>query len=189
MSAQKTVAVIVGSVRKGSLSRKLAEALARIAPADLKLQIAEIGDLPYYDDDEANAPASWLRLRDEVRAADGVLFITPEYNRSVSGVLKNAVDVGSRPWGKAVWSGKPTAIISQSPGAIGGFGANHHLRQSLAALNVPVLPGPEAYLSASHQIVGDDGEIAKPETKAFLEGLLTAFSAWIDKHGETKTAA
>src|SRR5690606_18870607 len=127
------VAVIVGSLREGSLSRKAAHALARLAPAHLNLRIVEIGDLPLYDEDldGENAPAAWTRFREDVRAADAVLFVTPEYNRSVPGGLKNAIDVGSRPYGQAVWSGKPAAVMSTSMGALGAFGANHHLRQSL----------------------------------------------------------
>ena len=138
MADTRDVVVIVGSLRKDSLNRKAANAIAAIAPASLRFEIVEIGQLPFYNQDLDEAPpAAWTAFRDRVRAADAVLFVTPEYNRSVPGVLKNAIDVGSRPYGKSVWSGKPAAIVTVSPGAIGGFGANHHLRQSLVYLDMP----------------------------------------------------
>ena len=141
------VAVLVGSLRKDSLNRKFARALAAAAPPELSLEIVEIGQLPLYNqDDDANPPAPSVAFKEKIAAADAVLFVTPEYNRSVPGVLKNAIDVGSRPYGSSVWNGKPGAVISVSPGGVGGFGANHHLRQSLVFLNVPVLQQPEAYV-------------------------------------------
>ena len=145
------VAVLVGSLRKDSLNRKVALALAELSPASLKLDIVEIGDLALYNEDidVTPPPASYSTFRDQVRPADAVLFVTPEYNRSVPGVLKNAIDVGSRPYGQSVFSGKPGAVISVSPGAIGGFGANQHLRQSLVFLNVPCMQQPEAYLGGA----------------------------------------
>ena len=144
---QKRIAVIVGSLRKESLNRKMAKALAALAPETLKLEIVEIGRLTLFNQDyENNPPAEWTEFREQLRNYDGFLFVTPEYNRSVPGVLKNAIDVGSRPYGKSVWSGKPGAVISVSPGSLGGFGANQHLRQSLACLNVPIMPRPEGYI-------------------------------------------
>jgi chromate reductase len=142
----RKIAVIVGSLRKDSLNRKAAEALAALAPAGVELEIVEIGDLPLYNEDleAAGAPAAWERFRSQLKASDAVLFVTPEYNRSVPGALKNAIDVGSRPYGASVFSGRPAAVMSVSPGAIGGFGANHHLRQSLVFLDMPVLQQPEA---------------------------------------------
>jgi chromate reductase len=135
---QKMIAVFVGSLRKESLNRKMAKALIALAPESMKLEIVEIGGLSLYDQDlEDDPPTAWAEFRERVIRFDGVLFVTPEYNRSVPGVLKNAIDVGSRPYGKSVWDGKPGAVMSVSPGAIGGFGANHHLRQSLMSLNVP----------------------------------------------------
>jgi chromate reductase, NAD(P)H dehydrogenase (quinone) len=131
MSAVRDVAVFVGSLRKESINRKLAKALAELAPSSLKLEIVEIGQLPLYSqDDDQNPPQAYTEFRARVKAADAVLFVTPEYNRSVPGVLKNALDVASRPYGQSAWNGKPGAVISASPSAIGGFGANHHLRQS-----------------------------------------------------------
>ncbi|NAT74315.1 ACP phosphodiesterase, partial [Pseudomonas syringae pv. actinidiae] len=148
MSQVHTIAVLVGSLRKESINRKIALALAKLAPATLKLNIIEIGDLPLYNEDidGDSPPPAYSVFREQLGAADGVLFVTPEYNRSVPGALKNAIDVGSRPYGKSAFSGKPGAVISASPGAVGGFGANHHLRQSLVFLDVLCLQQPEAYL-------------------------------------------
>lgn len=181
MPEPRDVAVLVGSLRKGSLNRQMARALAAMAPASLKLRIVEIGDLPLYDQDlDTDAPpAPWKRFRDEVRSADAVLFVTPEYNRSVPGALKNAIDVGSRPYGASVYSGKPAAVMSVSPGAIGGFGANHHLRQSLVFLDMPVLQQPEAYVGGAAQLFDANGGIAKPETREFLGKFLQAFERWV----------
>lgn len=175
-----SVAVIVGSLRRASFSRKLALALAEVAPKSLKLGIVEIGDLALYNEDaEADPPAPWVAFRDAVRASDAVLFVTPEYNRSVPAVLKNAIDVGSRPYGKSVWQGKPGAVVSNSPGAIGGFGANHHLRQSLVFLNVPTLPSPEAYVGGVAKLFDADGRLVNDETRAFLTGFMEAYAAWV----------
>jgi chromate reductase, NAD(P)H dehydrogenase (quinone) len=150
MPAARDVAVLVGSLRKESFTRKMALALAGLAPRTLRLEIVEIRHLDLYDEDlEKQTPASWVTFRDRVRRADAVLFATPEYNRSVPGGLKNAIDVGSRPYGSSVWQGKPGAVMSVSPGAIGGFGANHHLRQSLVFLDVPVMQQPETYIGAA----------------------------------------
>src|SRR5271166_2420397 len=149
MDKIRDVAVIVGSLRKDSINRKVANALAEVAPAGLKLSIIEIGQLPIYNQDgDENPPAEWTAFRERIGAADAVLFVTPEHNRSVPAVLKNAIDIGSRPYGKSAWSGKPGAVVSASPDGIGGFGANHHLRQSLVFLNVPAMAQPEAYIGA-----------------------------------------
>jgi chromate reductase len=148
MEKLMNVCVLIGSLRKASFNRMLANALISLAPSSLKLDVVEIGQLPFYNEDRETAapPAPWAAFRRRIKAADGVLFVTPEYNRSVPAVLKNALDVGSRPYGSSVWDRKPSAIVSSSPGAIGGFGANHHLRQSLVFLNVPTIQQPEAYL-------------------------------------------
>jgi chromate reductase len=178
----RDVAVIVGSLRKGSLNRKMATALAALAPSSLKLEIVEIGDMPLYNEDlEANIPPSWAAFRARVRRADAVLFVTPEYNRSVPGAIKNAIDVGSRPYGSSVWTGKPGAVVSVSPGAVGGFGANHHLRQSLVFLDVPVLQQPEMYIGGANKLFGEAGEISADSTRDYLQKFLGAFAAWIDK--------
>lgn len=180
MSQPRNVAIVVGSLRKDSVSRKLANAFAALTP-DLRFNIVEIGDLPLFDQDlEPTPPAPWVRFREEIAAADAVLFVTPEYNRSVPGALKNAIDVGSRPYGQSVWNGKPGAVISLSPGAIGGFGANHHLRQSLVFLNVPLL-SQEAYIGNAFSLFGDNGELANESTAEFLRAYGAAFAAWIER--------
>ena len=178
----RKIAVVVGSLRRGSFSRKLANALIPLAKPELDLTIVEIGDLPLYNEDtEADPPQASKSFREAIRAADAVLFVTPEYNRSMPGCLKNAIDVGSRPYGLSAWSGKPCAVISNSPGAIGGFGANHHLRQSLVFLDMPVLQQPEAYIAQSNKLVGDDGKIADDSKREYLQKILHAFAGWIDK--------
>jgi len=177
----RTVAVIVGSLRKASFNRRMAHALAALAPANLRLGIVEIGALPLYDEDlEAETPAGWTSFRDAVRPADAVLFVTPEYNRSVPGALKNAIDVGSRPYGQSVWSRKPAAIVSVSPGGIGGFGANHHLRQSLVFLDMPILQQPEAYIGGAATLFDDAGGIASDGTRKFLTGFMARFDDLIE---------
>ncbi len=180
MSQVRNVAVIVGSIRKDSVSRKLAKAFAALTP-ELKFNLVEIADLPHFDQDlEAAPPAPWVRFREEIAAADAVLFVTPEYNRSVPGVLKNAIDVGSRPYGQSVWNGKPGAVISLSPGAIGGFGANHHLRQSLVFLNVPLL-SQEAYVGNAFALFDDQGELVNESTAEFLKAYGAQYGAWVEK--------
>lgn len=178
------VAVVVGSLRKASLNRRMALALAGLLRDRLSLEIVEIGDLPLYNEDveKEGAPEAWTRFREAIRAADAVLFVTPEYNRSVPGGLKNAIDVGSRPYGKSAWSGKPAAIVSVSPGAMGGFGANHHLRQSLVFLDMPTLQQPEAYVGNAGDLFDDAGKIAKEDTAKFLTTFLTRFADWIGTH-------
>ncbi|MDE2076796.1 MAG: NAD(P)H-dependent oxidoreductase [Burkholderiales bacterium] len=184
MSQSHKVAVVVGSLRKESWNRKIALALQKLAPASLQLSVVEIADLPFYNEDlDASPPAAWSRFRDEIRASDAVLFITPEYNRSVPAALKNALDVGSRPYGHSVWSGKPGAVISASPGQIGGFGANHHLRQSLVFLNVLMLQQPEAYLGSINKSFDDAGQLASDHTREFLSKFITAFDAWVQRVG------
>jgi chromate reductase len=183
MATTRDVAVFVGSLRKESFNRKMAKALAAIAPAPLKLEIVEIGQLPLYNqDDDANPPAASAAFKARVRKADAVLFVTPEYNRSVPGVLKNAIDVASRPYGDSAWSGKPGAVISVSPGAIGAFGANHHLRQSLVFLNVPAMPQPEAYIGGAAKIFDASGALIDDNVRDFLLKFLTAFAQWIERN-------
>jgi chromate reductase len=182
MPAVRDVAVLVGSLRKESFTRKMALALAGLAPRTLRLEIVEIRHLDLYDEDlEQQPPASWVAFRDRVRRADAVLFATPEYNRSVPGGLKNALDVGSRPYGSSVWQGKPGAVMSVSPGAIGGFGANHHLRQSLVFLDVPVMQQPETYIGAAATLFDDAGKLTNPSTREHLEKYGQAFERWIER--------
>ena len=182
MSKVYTIAVLVGSLRKQSINRKVAQALAQLAPANLKLSIVEIGELPLYNEDlDGSAPpAAYSTFRQQVAAADAVLFVTPEYNRSVPAALKNAIDVGSRPYGQSVWSGKPGAVISVSPGAIGGFGANHHLRQSLVFLDVWCMQQPEAYLGGAGSVFDEAGKVSD-KTKPFLQAFIDAYGQWVEK--------
>lgn len=183
MKTTKNVAIFVGSLRKDSLNRKMANALIALAPPSFKLEIVEIGTLPLFNQDsEAQPTPEVSAFKQKVQAADAVLFITPEYNRSVPGVLKNAIDVGSRPYGQSAWDGKPGAIISVSPGAIGGFGANHHLRQSLVFLNVPAMTQPEAYIGNASKLFDDNGAISNNDTRDFMQKFLLAFEAWIDRY-------
>jgi chromate reductase len=183
----KNVAVIVGSLRKDSYNRKMAHALAGLAPADLKLEIVEIGQLPLYNQDDdvpGQVPPAWQAFRDRLKAADAVLFVTPEYNRSVPGVLKNAIDVGSRPYGQSAWDGKPGAVISVSPGAVGGFGANHHLRQMMVFLNVPMLQQPEAYVGGAGNLFDDKDTVTNAGTREFLGKFMQTFATWIERNGK-----
>ena len=183
MSTTRKVAVLVGSLRKGSLNRKMANALAGLAPEPLQLAIVEIGQLPLYNaDDDANPVPVVLQFREQIGAADALLFVTPEFNRSVPGALKNALDVGSRPYGKSMWNGKPGAVISVSPGAIGGFGANHHLRQSFVFLNVPTMAMPEAYIGNAASLFDDRGALTNDSTRAFLQKFMQAFAQWIERN-------
>lgn len=182
MSKSREIAVFVGSLRKESFNLKIAKALANLAPTKLKLEIVEIGHLPFYnqDLDTGTPPAPWVAFRNRVRGADSVLFVTPEYNRSTPPALKNALDVGSRPYGASVWAGKPGAIVSSSPGAIGGFGANHHLRQSLVFLNIPVMQQPEAYINGADKLFDENGKLLNSETQDFLTTYLKAYAEWVD---------
>jgi chromate reductase, NAD(P)H dehydrogenase (quinone) len=183
MSVNRNIAVLVGSLRKESYNRKMAHALIELAPSELKLEIVEIGQLPLYNQDleTANPPAPWTLFRDQLHPVHGVLFVTPEYNRSVPGVLKNAIDVGSRPYGRSVWDKKPAGIISVSPGAIGGFGANHHLRQSLVFLNMPPLQMPEAYVGGADKLFDESGRLTNSSTREFIGKYLQSFAAWVDR--------
>jgi chromate reductase len=188
MSQPRTVTVIVGSLRKDSVSRKVAEAFAALAPKHLKFDYVDIGDLPHFDQDlETAPPAEWVAFRDRIRPSDAVLFVTPEYNRSIPGVLKNAIDVASRPYGASVWNGKPGAVISVSPGGIGGFGANHHLRQSLVFLNVPLL-SLEAYVGNAFALFDENGELINESTAEFLRAYAQSFADWIERIAGDRSA-
>lgn len=178
------IAVLVGSLRKDSLNRKIAKALISLAPKSLSFEMINIGDLPLYNqdfDDEGNVPAAWKTFRDQVKSCAGVMFVTPEYNRSVPGVLKNAIDVGSRPYGKSVWGGKPGLVVSVSPGAIGGFGANHHLRQMLVFLDVPTVQQPETYIGQAADLLDANGNIVKDDTKKYFQTIMDTYAAWVQK--------
>lgn len=181
----KKIGVIIGSLRKGSFSKKLAKSLIKLAPSSLSFEIVAIDHLPLYNqdfDDEGNPPAEWVSFRDKIRTCQGLLFVTPEYNRSVPGVLKNAIDVGSRPYGKSVWEKKPGAVVSSSLGAIGGFGANHHLRQSFVFLNVPMMQAPEAYIGGVAELFDNNDELVKEETRQFLKKFMENFAQWVENN-------
>ena len=183
MATKVKVAVLVGSLRKESFNRKLAMAMIAMGVDPLELEIVEFRQLPPYNqDDEANPPQTIVEFKQRIAAADAVLFVTPEYNRSMPGALKNAIDAASRPYGKSAWDGKPGAVISVSLGAVGAFGANHHLRQSMVFLNVPMMPQPEAYIGNAKTLFDDKGTLINDSTRAFLEKFLQAFARWIERN-------
>ena len=181
-SSVANVIVLVGSLRKESLSRKLVNSVIALNAAPLKYEIAEIGNLPLYNQDleGENLPATWAAFRRQVKSADAVLFVTPEYNRSVPGCLKNALDVASRPYGSNTWDGKPGAVISVSPGSLGAFGANHHLRQALVFLNVPTMQQPEAYIGGAVNLFDAEGKLIQDSTREFFRKFVQSFAAWIE---------
>jgi chromate reductase len=184
------VAVLVGSLRREAFSLKTAKALIELAPKELRLDIVEIGNLPLYNqdfDDDGNPPSVYTSFRKRIREYEGVLFVTPEYNRSVPAVLKNAIDVGSRPYGQSVWGGKPAAIVSVSPGAIGGFGANHHLRQSLVFLDMPVMQQPEAYVGFAVNLFDEGGTLRNEDTSGFLRKFMEGYAAWLKTNTAVKS--
>lgn len=183
MSKVYKVAVIVGSLRKASINRKLANALVGLAPSSLNMEIVEIGELPLYNEDidVTPPPASYTAFRDKLKAADAFLFVTPEYNRSMPAPMKNAIDVGSRPYGQSHFTGKPGAVLSASPGAIGGFGANHHLRQSMVFLDVRMMQQPEAYLGGAAGFFDEAGNLTDG-IKPFLKKFVGAYADWVALH-------
>jgi chromate reductase len=186
------IGILVGSLSQDSINRKIALSVSEFAKSVLDCRIIEVGDLPLYnEDDDTNPPAQYKRFRDEVAAVDGILFCTAEYNRGVPAVIKNALDVGSRPYGHSVWDKKPTAIISASPSPIGAFGANHQLRQYCVFLNMPVMQQPEAYLG---QVTSDKfdeaGRLREGPLRDIVINISTAFASWVDliEHGKRKIA-
>ncbi len=180
--SKKKVAVLVGSLRKESYNRKVANQLIELAPDSLELELIEIGHLAHYNEDlENDLPKDYNEFRQKIKSADAYLFVTPEYNRTVPSALKNALDVASRPYGQNVWAGKPAAVVSVSMSAIGGFGANHVLRQSMVFLNVFLMQQPEAYIGSAHTLFDDNGELVKDDTKKFLTDFINAFAEWADK--------
>jgi chromate reductase len=183
MSTSKKVGVLIGSLRKDSQTRRLANAMTKLAPDTLDFDFIEIGDLPLYNEDleTDTPPESWTRMREAIKATDAILVVSPEYNRGVPGALKNAIDVGSRPWGKAVWTGKPAAVVTATPGALGGYGVNHHLRQTLNVFGMPVLP-TEVYISGLWQLFKDDNSFASEDTEKFGTSIMNGFADWIAKH-------
>ena len=178
------VAVLVGSLRRESVTRKIAMAMKGIAPPSLRMEVVEIGDLPMYNQDleTETPPEPWVVFRERIKRADALLFYTPEYNRSVPGCLKNAIEcrLASAP-GKGAFNGKPGAIVSVTPFGLGAFGANHHLRQALVYVNVLAMAQPEAYVSQAGELVDADYGIKKEETRKFFSSFLDAFAAWVEK--------
>ena len=191
MAAHK-IAILVGSLRKESLNRKIALSVKEFAKDKLDCNLIEIGDLPLYNEDiDADPPAEYIRFRNQVREADGVIFCTPEYNRGLPAAIKNALDVGSRPYGHSVWDKKPAAVISASPSAIGAFGANHQLRQSCVFLNMPMMQQPEAYLgSVSADKFDEAGCLREGALRDFVVQLTSAFADWVAliQHGKKRIA-
>ncbi len=177
------VAILIGSLRKESLNRKVAKAVEALKPAELEFVEVPIGDLPFYNEDleTASPPPQWTEFRNRIKTVDAVLFFTPEYNRSVSAVLKNAIDVGSRPYGQSVFAGKPAGVISVSMGAISGFGANHHLRQSLVFLDMPPLQQPEVYIGNAAGLFDESGKLTNESTQQLLKTYIEAFARWVGK--------
>ena len=174
------IGVIVGSLRKESYNLKTAKALIDMGPESLSFEMIDIANLPMFNEDlEGTPPKEWVIFREQIVAADGILFLTPEYNRSVTGVLKNAIDVGSRPYGQNSWDGKPAGIVSVSIGNISGFGANHHLRQSLVFVNMHTMAQPEAYIGGAGALFDDEEKLTSDSTKDFLKSFMLAFEKWI----------
>lgn len=180
--AQYQIAVVVGSLRRDSFNRKLAHALTKLAPPEFSFKLVEIGDLPLYNQDDDGSPAETVkRLKSEISAAQGLLFFTPEYNRSIPGVLKNALDHASRPYGQSVWKGKPAGVIGVSVGAIGTALAQQHLRNILAYLDVPTLGQPEAFIQAKDGLFDAEGNVGEA-SKQFLQGWVDQYVAWVKRH-------
>lgn len=181
----KKIGVLVGSLRKGSYSRKIARVLMELSPEDFIMEEVDLHQLAMYNqdfDDENNPPESWQDFRATMKKFDAVLFVTPEYNRSVPGVLKNAIDVGSRPYGESVWDGKPGAVVSVSPGRISAFGANHHLRQSMVFLNVPMMQQPEAYIGDAAGLFDDQGKFINAPVRQSLQDFMAAYAVWVERN-------
>jgi len=179
---KKKISVLVGSLRKDSFNKKIATEVIKIAPPNLELEMLEIGQLGYYNEDldQGNPPQEWVQFRNKIKKSDGVLFFTPEYNRSIPAVLKNAIDVASRPYGQNNWAGKPGAIVSVSISALGAFGANHLLRQSMVFIDVPIMQQPEAYIGNAQSLFDKSGNLVE-DTRNFLKTFIDAYEKWVNK--------
>jgi len=179
------VGIVVGSIRKNSFSEQLANNLVELFPEGYETEFVEIANLPLYNQDsDENIPEVYTSFREKIKSLDAVVFVTPEHNRSIPAALKNALDVGSRPYGSNVWNGKPALIVSQSPSDLSGFGANHHLRQVLAFLNMPVVQQPEVYIANVHQLLDENGKINNEDTVGFLQSVVDAYVALVEKYVE-----
>lgn len=181
--AERTIGVVVGSIRKDGYTKKIANFIIDNAPSGYKLELIQIADLPLYnqDYDENGEPESYAPFRAKIKSMDGIIFITPEHNRSVPAALKNALDIGSRPYGKNVWNNKPAMVISSSISGLSGFGANHHLRQSLTFLNMPTLQQPEVYLANVQDYFDDQSNLIKEDTTKFIKKALTDYLSFLEK--------
>jgi len=178
----KQIGYVIGSLRRDSYNRKLANALIKLGPPDFTFKELRIGDLPLFNQDDEKAPVAEVqRLKSELRAVDGVIFVTAEYNRSIPGVLKNAIDHASRPYGQSAWAGKPAGLIGATPGAIGTAIAQAHLRSVLGFLDMPLLPSPEAYIVVKEGFFDDAGNVANPENRKFLHGWMDKYAAWVKR--------
>lgn len=177
----KKIGVLIGSLRKESFNRKTANALVQLAGKNLEFEFIDIANLPLYNQDyDANPPKEFKQFRDKIKQCDAILFFTPEYNRSVPGVLKNAIDIASRPYGQSAWAKKPAAVISVSIGAMGGFGANHHLRQSLVFLDMPCMQQPELYIGNAAKLFDDSGKLIDESVKGLLTKFIQSYEQWIN---------
>lgn len=178
----KKIAVIVGSLRKESYNRKIAQEMIRLSEGKLEMKIVEIADLPLYTEDlDQNPPEAWTSFREQIKGVDGLLIVSPEYNRTIPGALKNAVDVGSRPYGSSVWPGKPGAVVTSSISSLGGLAANHHIRQAFVFVDVPLMQQPEAYIGNAAEIFKEDGKTLVADTEKFLSDFIDAFHQWVEK--------
>jgi chromate reductase len=179
----RKIGLIIGSLRKAGFTRMLGTAVMQLAPASMTIHEVGIGDLPLYnlDLETDSPPAQWTTFREGVKKADGVLFLTPEFNRGIPGALKNAIDVGSRPWGHSVWNGKPTAVMSITPGPLGAMAAHQQLRHTLSVINSPTLPGPEVYMHSAATLFDDAGKLKNDDTKKIIETVLSGFDTWIGR--------
>lgn len=183
MATPHHVVVIAGSLRKESFSLKVANALAKLAPATLKLEVITPHGISFFNQDlEAAPPADWLAFRDKLQKSNAVLFVTPEYNRSIPGVLKNAIDVGSRPYGKSSFLGKPVGIVSNAPGTLGGVNAAKHLQQILPGIAGSIMGQPEIYLNGIGDAFDDKGQLTKESLQKVLQQYIDAFAAFVVKH-------
>lgn len=179
----KKIGIITGSLRRESFSRKVAEMVANTATESLSFEMIDIGKLEIYNQDlDDNPPDEWRKFKVSIQKFDGFIFVTPEYNRSIPAILKNAIDIGSRPYGENSWNGKPGAVISVSPGQTGGFGANHHLRQILVCVNVPVMAGPEAYMGNIMNMLGDNNSSANNDTIQLIKKFVLSFERWVSRN-------
>ena len=182
--SKKTVGIVVGSLRKGAFSKSIADCISKMLEKDFNVKMINISNLAIFNqdfDDEGTTPKEWTAFREEVKNSDAFLFVTPEYNRSIPPVLKNALDIASRPYGQNVWGGKPGAIVSVSPGGTGGFGANHHLRQTMSFLNIYMLQQPEMYIGNVTTLLDDKGNVINKDTIKFFQSFTDEYTKWVDR--------